>query len=706
MTDTPEPPSMSFSSSSGASNILSEKVQRGLQVRTDTPAMKAALEALARLPDSGEMDSRSVRVAIERDALQQALLLQQELTTLLSTVSSLRQGVADVARIANDISLVIHSNVVNPNNTSEDALEEELRLATLLSDAFQEQQHAKQRAETVHAFLEKFNLDPHHEALLDQYDFSKMDNTEGMHFLDALERVCRIRQELSTQDVFSPEQRLGATSAIRMMESLAAKQERAYERLYHWLQSYLHLNPSQSSSSLSQEQQQLDTDAAMEEALSHPFVRRSLQTLKHVPAFYSHMLELIATSRRVQVTRKFLLALTSGYDGQAPMEVKAHDPIAYVGDMLAFCFQSCSIEADNVRHIVVLNEHDNDQDDTTMVEHQSTMLSAEEMLAHAMSGIARPLKSRILQVVASLARKEGEDDDESDTLDEDEEDAIARSRVSSLYNICGLLLFYHSALLKCVHKETTNPLVTAVMECLNEASEAYAASLRVYAAMLDSLAIITGESDASLAQSLLGQLVEVRTTSPGFAAHVECPSDSLLSLEFMTTTLLQAALSSCKTLDDAVTLKVCISTAKKAGLTSFQQLEELVGEKEQSMIEGLVDEKTVQVLELCGLGTMATAWNNMLDVEGMTMASTSGLTEEDIELGMKEFYSSLYAPPLPTFETIKDPVLRRLARSKICDNVVRVYEELYTAMHSEKGGYEDLSFLGHTPEQVKTLFSA
>jgi hypothetical protein len=126
---------------------------------------------------------------------------------------------------------------------------------------------------------------------------------------------------------------------------------------------------------------------------------------------------------------------------------------------------------------------------------------------------------------------------------------------------------------------------------------------------------------------------------------------------------------------------------------------------------------------------MATAWKNMLtDVEGMTMASQAGLTEDDVELGMKEFYSSLYAPPLPTFENIKDPLLRRLARSKICDNVVHVYSDLYHSMnrarskicdnvvhvysdlyHSmnrEKGGYDDLSFLGHTPEQVKTLFSA
>jgi hypothetical protein len=58
---------------------------------------------------------------------------------------------------------------------------------------------------------------------------------------------------------------------------------------------------------------------------------------------------MIATSRRIEVTRRFLLVLTAGHDGQAPLEMKAHDPVSYVGDMLAFCFQACSVEADNVR---------------------------------------------------------------------------------------------------------------------------------------------------------------------------------------------------------------------------------------------------------------------------------------------------------------------------------------------------------------------
>lgn len=151
-----------------------------------------------------------------------------------------------------------------------------MRLAATLSDAFREQEDARARAETVSAFLEKFDLEPHHAALLDHYDFDNIEQ-DGMHFLEALDRVRTIRQELSTLDVFQEDQRLGATSAIRMMEALAAKQERAYERLYHWLQHHLYLNSQQQ-----QQQQQQDIDAdAMDAALSHPFVRHSVMTFAH-----------------------------------------------------------------------------------------------------------------------------------------------------------------------------------------------------------------------------------------------------------------------------------------------------------------------------------------------------------------------------------------------------------------------------------------
>ena len=72
---------------------------------------------------------------------------------------------------------------------------------------------------------------------------------------------------------------------------------------------------------------------------------------------------------------------------------------------------------------------------------------------------------------------------------------------------------------------------------------------------------------------------------------------------------------------------------------------------------------------------------------------------------MKDFYDSLYSPPTPSFDMIRDPVLRKYARTKTAQNVVDLYATIFDTLRSERGGYDDLSFLSMAPEQVKTLLS-
>jgi hypothetical protein len=785
-------------------NILSSKVLRALEVRSDTPAMKAALDALAHLPDHQDdlltVDSRSVRVAIEQDALHQALLLQDELRSLLQTVTQLRQGVTETAAIAHRIDEVIHSNVISTSSSAiglkkndkpsgdtlsaavlpksdlgdnnllvemgrthdDSALEQEQRLAMVLSDCFTRRNIAQKRVEAVHEFLERFDLSEEDSRLLEHYAFEDVEtsNVNGVAFLNALERVRVIRKELGqnfgsldtmhNQNRLSPtkgssmdDNRLGASSALRMMETLAQKQERAYERLYHWLQKYLQLHSHEQ-----QNRGQHDGDR-LDEVLSHPFVRRSLQALQNVPAFYSHLLELIAQSRRSEQTRRFLLALTSGYNGLSPIEMRAHDAVVYVGDMLAFCFRAFSVEADVARDLFDSGEErtedggssggDGKEDDDALLAEEDTEflvekpLTVTEMLTLSMGGISRPLKSRILQVISNLARRpddegDGESDDEMD--DFEEEGASIRTHLSQLYEICGLLLFYSSAVEKTLNKlnpgsndpskeiepsaDGENPLIAAIFDCLGEATNAYEASLRVYASMLEQLHLLTGDAEASLAHTMIVRIVDARKESPGFVVDVDCPAKyrQILSLDWSCNVLVEAALPACKTLDDTVTLKQSISVARQGNMASTMvtSLEEKMREKERALIDVLVERETADVLDLCGLGSLVTAWDRFkgVQVDGMTMATFPGLTPEEAVSGMKEFYSSLYSPPIPSFEnTIKDPTLRKLARNKIAKSVCDSYASLYDAMTKpDMGGYDDTNFLGHAPQQVNTLFTA
>lgn len=478
-----------------------------------------------------------------------------------------------------------------------------------------------------------------------------------------------------------------------------------------------------------------------------------------------------------------------------PLEMKSHDSVAYVGDMLAFCFQALATEADVAKGLLLYvppedEENQDGEDSDKSKEKQGEQereeeswlvaedrpMSAADMLNMSMSGLARPLKSRIMQVLSTLSRNPDDDDEGEDVSDDgidddwDDVQGNVRNRLSHLYDIYGLLLFYRSVVSKSIDKlhqqqvayqqkathgskksdddnggeskldtssssnykahsfsgddSSRNPLLACLDECVIEGTKAYEATIRVYCAMLEQLSGMTGDSEATLAHSLNVLLADVRINSPGFSKEIEIPSECrrTLSMEWITETLTEAALSSCKNLDDTVILKQLVSVSKKAGMgiLAAERLDETIDRKESDLIKQLVQDESSKVLDLCGLGPLAVTWNRWQEQQQLQghedtageaillMAAYPGLSQDEVESSMKEFYASLYSPPLPSLETvIKDPVLRKTARSKIAAKVCETYGELYASISSSgKGGYDDVSFLGHTPDQVKTLFSA
>lgn len=70
-------------------------------------------------------------------------------------------------------------------------------------------------------------------------------------------------------------------------------------------------------------------------------MRRGMTALRGRPTLFKVCLEDLGSSRRQTTFKKFLAALTKGGPGGVPrpIEVHAHDPLRYVGDMLAWLHQ-------------------------------------------------------------------------------------------------------------------------------------------------------------------------------------------------------------------------------------------------------------------------------------------------------------------------------------------------------------------------------
>lgn len=871
-----------------STNVLSDKVNRALSVRTDTPAMRAALSALASLPSQpssstdlnttssksnnssagataaaaqtssssgGIIDAKSVRAAIETDALRQALQFQAELQKLARDATILRERVDTVSRVASHIgkivdgSIISKDQIVDSNNSSSNnnnnggdesgggittmiidedmsSWEMERALASTLHSAHKSYIDATQRQIAVDAFLDKFDLGEDEARLLDHYNFQGFilpeytdydeDNNPWCHpsaalhinpnplgevledatrFLNALERLVVIRKELSktfgggdssiantsttTDESFdydnigqddyigsggkatsaSSSGQLGTNSALRMMEQLANRQERAHERLYTFLQYFLGIGSATPTSHHNVPTSSNDagrsfsvSDAAqfgaklgrfqdgddMDEAFGHPVVRKALRVLRHSPSHHVHILELIASSRRTEVTRRFLLALTSGYGGMAPLEMRAHDPVGYVGDMLAFAFRAFRVEGELVKTLFLCEntesydpeerKHDGDEEYVGDNESDSKPMCAAEMLGQSMGGLARPLKTRLSQVIVSLASQGGiaAGGGEAAHSSDDDDTSSSLNRLVAVYSVCGLLRFYYSAIEKAIEKaqkegsttvKNENPLFATCDECLVEAADCYVASLRAYSAMLETHSMGSSQTQAQLAQRVITLISEERVASPGFAddalalnSYEDDLVSNQLSLSFLVRTVVDATMTHLKTLNDTIALKSAVNIASKCGLEANESAKwtKLIDDREQTLVGVLVGTEAEIVLEVCGLGPLRSAIDDMnrVYIEGMTMASHPGLSAKEVELAMKQFYSSLFSPPIPTFEdAIKDAELRKTARSRTAEIVINVYESVYDALNSERGGYADLSFLAHDPSQVKALLS-
>lgn len=811
-------------------NILSQKISRILEVRTDTPAMQAALEALDVLPSnpqSGGIDAKSIRSVIDRDALNQAMRFQAELERLLVSVRETKSSIATTCEVVHHVRAAICSNLSDGETGPEasggdgtappqvNTFDEEHALARQLGAAFASRDVYKRRYETLENFLEKFEMSSDENYLLEHYNFGQpgsqemqqghlgqqerpqfdAGSPEAFQFLDTLEKVRRVEREISVtlvEDDDPAQSQLGMMSALRMMESLAQKKDQAYERLYYFLLFYLHLNTANvaqvpTSSAQQQHQsvhgrmptyhQEADEyeEELVEERLAHPFVKRALSSLANVPRLQAHCLDLLADSRRSEVTRRFLLALTSGYNGASPIEMRAHDPATYVGDMLAFVFRSFSVECDLAQGLFASAatsapaEEETEGNDVSRESSTAVFKSPQDIVFHAMSGIARPLRSRILQVISSLARRpentaaasgDTDEDDLGEALASDPGSAsnAAIGRISALYSINGLLMFYNYQMSRTMDRivrsfsspadkddvdddpeaeaeaeaaktqledagtpqfvSNPNPLRDTTAACLKEAKESYVATLKVFGATLKDYVAMAEGSDASevqLAESVLSTISEARRHSPGFERHVlelsMSEDDDALSLDVVCNVMIGATIEHCS--DDVgalYRLRDCIAKAQSAGLSDDCATRWLtqVQEKEEDQLEELVGKATGQMLHDCGLGAIAQAlWRRELDdnAAASSMASYPGLSLSEVRDAMTTFYSSLYSPPLPKLERVKDQTLKTRCRSKTAQKVCETYQQIYEGLELAKGEYGDLSFLTHTPSQVNTLLA-
>ncbi|VBB27848.1 unnamed protein product [Acanthocheilonema viteae] len=179
-------------------------------------------------------------------------------------------------------------------------------------------------------FLNRYSLTPEEEAALKG---SETDGTVDTKFFAALERVKQIHDD-SKQLLRSSGEHL---AALEIMEEMANKLEEAYEVLYRSIQRECRL---------------LNVEFLELKGV----LVQSVAALQDREVLFKYALDEYTMARRNHVVRAYIDALTRGGAGGSPkpIELLSHDPLRYVGDMLAWIHQAMATERELLQTLLKL----------------------------------------------------------------------------------------------------------------------------------------------------------------------------------------------------------------------------------------------------------------------------------------------------------------------------------------------------------------
>ena len=215
------------------------------------------------------------------------------------------------------------------------------------------------------------------------------------HFFDVLSKVQQIHRDcrvlLGTED---------QTLGLEIMESSSRTLNGAFQKLYQWIQKQF--------KSLDLENPQISTS-----------IQRALRVLAERPALFQSCLDSFAAAREHILSDSFHSALTGESEAEElsttkPIEFYAHDPVRYVGDMLAWV-HSASVSEREVLEAFFVSEANGIAKDIqaglakepwSRSEHEGNGIfdgvkALNELVNRDLEGVGRSLRQRVEQILQS-----------------------------------------------------------------------------------------------------------------------------------------------------------------------------------------------------------------------------------------------------------------------------------------------------------------
>ncbi|XP_051934424.1 conserved oligomeric Golgi complex subunit 6 [Hippocampus zosterae] len=623
-------------------NPLSRKLNKILETRLDND--KEMLEALTALSEFFTENSLRTRRNLRGDIERRSLAINEDFAQIFKEVKEELESVHEDVQAMSTCCAEMTSRLKAAKEQTQDLIVKTNKLQG-------ENRRLEVRAQVAQAFLAKFQLSGEEMSTLR----GARDTPISEDFFKALSRVKQIHEDVKI--LLRTNQQ---TAGLEIMEQMAVLQEAAYEQLYRWAQNECR--------GLTQEMCDIS-----------PILTQAMEALQDRPVLYKYTLDEFGTARRSAVVRGFIDALTRGGPGGTPrpIEMHSHDPMRYLGDMLAWLHQATASERE---HLEALLKR------VTLQDAEDNM---QEVVGHITEGVCRPLKVRIEQVI------------------------VAEPGAVLLYKLSNLLKFYHHTISSIVGTGAAALLMT-IEEMHTLSKKMFFNSLSLHASrLMDKVELPPPDlgPTTSLTQTLAllrevlashdSSVVPVGARQADFAQVLSCILDPLLQLCTVSASNLGTADMATYMVNSLYVMKTTLAlfefTDKRLEMLEFQI---------EAHLDTLINEQASYVLTKAGLSYIYHCVQQH-DAKQGPLSLVPGMDVSSVKAAMVQFDRYLSSPDslaMPQLNFLLSAAIKEQIFSQSTELVCRAYGEVHAALNGPANAYKDPErLLPRSPQQVRAL---
>lgn len=683
----------------GVAPGLSRKLKKVLESRTDSPDLLASLNTLSTFyTENTQHARRNLRSTIEKrclsinhDFLRASDAAQQALDCVEEEVNALADCCDRIAKALNSCNATTGDII-----STTERLKQELEITT-------------QRQEIASCFLRDYQLSNEEISALREEDLNE-------NFFKALSHVQEIHANCKIL-LRTHHQRAG----LELMDMMAVYQEGAYERLCRWVQAECRRLGDSDNPEVSE------------------LLKTAVRCLKERPVLFNYCAEEVANMRHNALFRRFISALTRGGPGELPrpIEVHAHDPLRYVGDMLGWLHQALASE----RELVLALLDPDAAVDTEPTAQRLSKISESDggkmesdlkfVLDRIFEGVCRPFKVRVEQVLQSqpnliIAYKL------SNTLEfycYTISDLLGRET-----SLCNTLW-----LLKDAAQKTFFDILKSRGEKLLRYPPLVAVDLSPPAALREGVSVLL-----EIIETHDGMMIPASEKKPAFDPVISALLDPIIQMCEQAAEAHKSKgvthssrRSRASTESGQMSKSSFDAILSNSGSTLFSQDSEtpskiflinclcaiqqpLLGheiaseyvKKLGAMIDNhmniLVEKQVDAILRRCGLSNKMPHFRNSFNkaVVEAPLAEMEDTSPASLSECLKAFFGLILGSEssLPEFEQMQVPKLRADACLQVAKLLAEAYQLIYSAIMDPKNGYPDPKSLArHPPHQIQTI---